>query len=138
MNASLVYPKQNSYPRFPFPLLIVIGILIVFAVGLAPHAMLHSAAPTIAGRCDLNGADIILKKDANGHCASLVKLSENQYGRWIVDDKGDNLTAFANSDERMNTLQKAIENLYRAGYRRIEFIRPELIEKVTNVLLQMK
>jgi hypothetical protein len=110
--------------------------LVAVAAGLAlsAHATLHTSASTVAN-CDSRNLGAVLLNTATGRRTMCVEVNPGEFGRIVIDqNQEDVITSYLNSEARKNTLTKVIGNLYRQGYRSIEWVRADLADKIAEIL----
>jgi len=152
--------KRGNSNKVLLCLILVLGIMIVGALAtgqaqtqrkpaaaaparvshsLSAHAVNKHALAADVNRCGLDPAKIgiILTNEQTGRRATLCEFRPGEWGRIIDEANGDNVTAFANETRATaNEWGHAIRNLVKHGYRKLQFIRSDLIDSAADALAQ--
>ena len=120
-------------PRFPWLILVVAFAAAVGMVVLGTHAAKHSMADVVRN-CPQDKIGLILLNPLTGRRVIVCEYEKDQWGRQIIEGS-DEVTSYADSTNPLNNLlSRVIQSLYKGGYNHVQYIKPELFDRVVEIL----
>jgi hypothetical protein len=120
-------------------ILLVAFAAVAAGLVLGVHANKHSMADVVRN-CPSDNIGLKLLNPITGRVTILCEYEPDQFGRLVIDSDGKSeVTAYADSHNPINNLlRKCVPTLYRGGYNHVQYIRPDLLPKVIEILAALR